>query len=121
MLARHHKMIRRRTAEQPLSAPQREALLLLLADRKFIYHPSRAFWCSENNHHVSHAVIESLYERYLVKIVVDGWRRGSHYTELTDIGEHIACEVLHRRASGQDYNASRITEQAQKFIVGLTS
>lgn len=47
---------------------------------------------------IRHAVIEALYERNLLMVVVDKRFARKHFARLTEIGVHVARDILHQES-----------------------
>ena len=67
--------------------------------------------------HAYISTIEALYDRYLIKIVVESRHRRRHTAMLTDIGEYAAKEIQREFLSAPPKTPHGISEDAARFIV----
>ena len=116
--------ISRVLAHAPLGDSMKRALVILLEDGSLNAEQHR--WRSPKCRAVINQTLYSLYDRYLVKIVVESRHRKRHTALLTDIGRHAATniqreEIEQRIAANSPSNAGRISEASARFIVEVTS
>lgn len=109
--------------ETPLSAPQRRGLLLLLSQEFIDERPGE--WASRDGQKVKQQVVIALGERGLVRFLVDNHRKRRHRAKLTEVGLHVARDVLHQTAMGYVTTGMRqpvqLSEEATRFIAEIVS
>jgi len=105
-----------------LGLAMKKALVVLLEDGSLQAEEHR--WRSPRDRTVINQTLYSLYDRYLVKVVVDSRHRKRHTAMLTDVGYHAASniqrELVERDVHGEN-NRPRVSEAAARFIVEVTS
>ena len=92
---------------------------------KILEHGPFAFvtgsWRNEKGDYIYMHSVEALYDRYLVKIVIDV-RNKKHITvELTDIGLHAARDIQRQRDEGEQEQKLSVREAASLFITEIAS
>ncbi len=102
-----------------LTVNMKNNLMLLLDGGKAIQ--ERGWWILKNENKILTQSILSLYDRCLVKIVVETKFRRRHSAELTQIGYHVARDLKTQeslRQVGVSMSAPHgISEEAARFIV----
>ena len=93
----------------------KRALVILLSNPLFRH---RSGWRDNDENLVRQETIEALYERYLVKIVVESRHRRRHTAKLTEVGEYAAREI------GRQFSLPEkqgVSEKVGQFICEITS
>lgn len=107
----------------PLGFAMKRALVILLEDELLIAEEHR--WRSPKDRTVINQTFYSLYDRYLVKVVVDSRHRKRHTASLTDVGYHAACsiqrELVDRECRKEEADPRGISEASARFIQQVTS
>ena len=84
----------------------------------FIYR--NGTWYNHEKEHLYMRSILALFNRHLVKVVCDSKHRTRHTVLLTDIGEHVARNLLAERAKEKPKSTLSISEKSQLFIAEIT-
>lgn len=105
---------RQHEKRQDLSAASKRALVILLEDGLIIRETN--FWNGKSRRNIYISTIEALYDRYLIKIVIEGRHRRRHTAMLTDIGEYAAKEIQRELAPVPPNAPHGIPEDAVWFI-----
>jgi DNA-binding MarR family transcriptional regulator len=110
-----------RVRRDDLTPGVKRALLMILANGNVIR--GARGWHGGDGGIVVAQTVEALYDRYLVKIVVENRHRRRHTLTLTDIGERVARD-LQREAL--EYEAisgppRQVSENAQRLIVEMVA
>jgi hypothetical protein len=80
------------------------------------------YWRGISGRKCIKATIESLYDRYLVKIIVESRHRRRHTVKLTEVGELTAREIERQFSAPQPPGSHhKISERASRFIAEVTS
>lgn len=107
----------------PLGHAMKRALIIILEDERLISEPHR--WRSPNDRVVINQTFFSLYDRFLVKVVVDSRHRKRHTALLTDVGYHAACNLQREMIDREFYKSANaslgISEASARFITEVTS
>ena len=98
-----------------LSTASKRALVILLEDEMVVR--ATNFWSGKSKRNIYISTIEALYDRYLIKIVVESRHRRRHTAMLTDIGEYAAKEIQREFLSAPPKTPHGLSEQAARFIV----
>lgn len=105
-----------------LGMAMKKALVIILEDGSLLSEEHR--WRSPKDRTVINQTFYSLFDRYLVKVVVDSRHRRRHTAFLTDVGHHAASNIL-REFIDHDFRAQRgellLSEEASRFIALVTS
>lgn len=99
---------------EDLSAASKRALVVILEDEKIIR--AQNFWSGKSNRDIYISTIEALYDRFLIKIVVESRHKRRHTAMLTDIGEYAAKEIQREFTSAPPRTPHGISEDAARFI-----
>ena len=103
-----------------LSNPQRRGLIVLLEDESILR--NAGYWIGSSRRKVGIQTVEALYDRYLIKIVVESRHRRKHIAMLTDVGEYAAREIQRQIAEVPAPLAPNgISETAARFIVEIVA
>lgn len=108
-----------------LTPVQKSALVILLNHGSLIREGHH--WASASGARVPLPTILALYERYLVKIVVESKYRKRQAAKLTDVGEYAAAEIERQLLHPADREGrpgkptAGLSEKAARFIVEVTS
>lgn len=98
-----------------LSSPIKRALIVLLEDGLILR--NAGYWIGSSRRKVLVQTIEAMYDRYLIKIVVESRYRRRHTASLTDVGEYAAREIKRQIAEVPAPLAPHgISETAARFI-----
>jgi hypothetical protein len=102
-----------------LSFALKRAMVTLLEDGSLMKNGSR--WKGSSLRTVTTQSVTALYDRYLIKIVVESRYRRRHCAILTDIGQYAAREIQ-RELTGILLPAPphNISEQSARFITEVT-
>ena len=115
-----------RYQQRDLTAPQRRGLVLLLegaATREPGSQQRGRIWVSKSRDCIQHSTIESLYDRYLVKLVFEAGPRRIYRAILTDVGQYAAAEIKRQ----EQFSLSRrsvvtgLSDESAYFIAALFS
>ena len=103
------------TRKGSLSPQLKRCLVIILDDASMVREAH--YWRGVSGRKCTQATIESLYDRYLIKIIVESRHRRRHTAKLTEVGE-LAAREIERQFSIAIPAASphRISEQAARFI-----
>lgn len=96
-----------------LTPSLKRALTILLEEGSAIR--DHDYWRTPSGRKLYIVTIEALYDRYLVKIVVESRHRRRHTAMLTDVGEYAAEGILNER------DPKHISEEAALFIAEVVS
>ena len=91
-----------------LTVSLKRALVVLLEDGEVIRWPR--CWIGQSKRRIFEVTMLALYDRYLVKIVVESRHRRRHTAVLTDIGWYAARDIQR-----ESKNAA-VTEESALFI-----
>lgn len=92
----------------------KRALVVMLEDNLIRINSG---WKGESGKLVRQETIEALYDRYLVKIVIDSRHRKRHTAKLTEVGEFAAREIERQFLMvSRSAPPHKISEQAARFI-----
>lgn len=104
-----------------LSPSIKRALLLLLEDGEL--YAGGGKWLGTRGRSVRFDVVEAMYARLLIKIVVQSRHRRRQTAKLTEIGLHVARDLRRELSDLADYGAPRalptISESAQHLIAEI--
>ena len=111
----------RQSASADLSTACKQALVILLEGGGAIRETN--CWRGLRGEQIHLLTVESLYERYLVAIVVESRHRKRHTVRLTYVGELAASEIQRRFTYGHapPNGHHAISEKAARFIVEVVS
>lgn len=98
-----------------LTLPLKRALVILLEDEIVTY--GRRNWVSKNDRFMRPSTFNSLYDRYLTRIIVERGFRKRHVGRLTALGEYVALEVKRQQAKKD----GGLSEDSARFIVQVTA
>ena len=90
-------------------------MIILLEDGGIIRDTD--YWRGKSGRKVYFSTIESLYDRYLVKIIVESRHRRRHTVILTEVGQYCAKEIQREFANAESsFLPHKISEQTALFI-----
>lgn len=114
-------MTEHRHLEAPLSWSQRRLLLILLAEDEI--KEETTAWRTKSGRIIFHRTVESLFDRYLVRVVWEFGRK-YHVAKLTDTGACVARDIAQheREKMLSPHNSKRkLSEKAKLLIQELIS
>lgn len=106
------------TVRGDLSMPAKRALVMLLEDGFALRDTN--YWRSPTDRRIYIRTIETLYDRYLVKIVVESRHKRRHTVKLTEVGEYAARDIQREfllAPPDEPKSPHGISEKTARFIV----
>jgi hypothetical protein len=99
------------------------ALMILLEDGRAVLSAYPKCWLGVSGRRVAIQSAMALYDRALVRIIVESRHRKMHIIRLTELGEFAAEGVKLKWTNNNTYRSSPhgVSEKAARFIVEVTS